>query len=140
VKNIFLLSSINDIDVKENLVSQIRGNFNLEFKYVYYINLQINDYIKNNSINYGDEIIGCLKDFNYLPNVIFLLEYIFNKNVLDFYNYQYHLELKKLSKFYKMYNISYLSNILVSEQINDSKAINPKLISKEDFSNNINDH
>ena len=139
VKNIFLLSSINDKDVKENLVSQIRGNFNLEFKYVYYINLQINEYIKNNSNNYGDDIIGCLKDFNYLPNVIFLLEYVFNKNVLDFYNYQYHLELKKLSKFYKTYNISYLSNIFVSEQINDSKAINPKLISKEDFLNNIND-
>ena len=140
VKHIFLLSSINDEDVKKNLVSQIRGDItNLEFKYVYFNNLKINDYIKNNSNNYDESIIGCLKDFNYLPNVIFLLEYVFNKNVLDFYNYQYQLELKKLSKFYKLYNISYLSNIFVSKQINDSKAINPKLIGKEEFLNNIND-
>ena len=46
VKKIFLLSSINDKDVKENLVSQYKGIKDLKFKYVYYISFGINDLIK----------------------------------------------------------------------------------------------
>ena len=80
-----------------------------------------------------------MKDFNYLPNKKFLLEKVYNNNILDFYNNQYTLALKKLSKFYKTYNISYLSNIFTSKIINDSKTTNPELISEDEFLNNIND-
>ena len=40
VKKIFLLSSINDKDVKENLVSQYKGKNDLKFKYIYYISFK----------------------------------------------------------------------------------------------------
>ena len=133
------MSSINDKDVKGNLVSQIKGSNDLEFKYIYYISLGINDFIQYNSNDYDENIIKCLKDFNYLPNTIFLLENVYNKNILDFYNYQYEFALKKISKFYKTYNISYLSDFFTLKKINDSKAIDPVLISKEEFLNNIND-
>ena len=139
VDNIFLLSSINDKDVKGNLVSQIKCNKELDFKYVYYISLGINNYIEKNSYNIDIDITKCFQDFNYLPNTKFLLEYVYNHNILDFYNNQYTLALKKLSKFYKTYNISYLSYIFTSKKINDSKVINPQFISEEEFLSNIND-
>ena len=125
--NIFLLSSINDKDIKGNLVSQIKGDKELDFKYEYYINLGINKYIEMNSNNYD------------ILNKEFLLENIFKNNILDFYNNQYNLTLKKLCKFYKAHNINYFSNIFTSKKINDSKTINPKLINEDEFLNNIND-
>ena len=139
VNHIFLLSSINDKDVKKNLVSQIKGSNDLEFKYIYYINLGINDFIQFNSNDYDENIIKCLKDFNYLPNTIFLLENVYNNNLLDFYNHQYRFALKKISKFFRTYNISYLSEMLTLNKINDSKANDRKFIGKEDFLNNIYD-
>jgi len=139
VDNIFLISSINDKDIKGNLVSQIKGDKELDFKYVYYNTLGINNYIEKNSNNYDIDIIKCLQDFNYLPKMKFLLENVHKNNILDLYNNQYSLALKKLSKFYKTYNISYLSNIFTSNKINDSKTINPQIISEDEFLKNIND-
>ena len=139
VDHIFLLSSINDKDVKKNLVSQIEGKNDFDFKYFYYINLGINYYILKNSGGYDNDIINCLKDFNYLPNTIFLLDNVYNGNLLDLYNQQYWFALKKISKFFRTNNISYLSRIITSKKINDSKTINRQLISKDEFLNNIND-
>ena len=141
VNHIFLLSSINDKDVKENLVSQIKGDKDkdLKFKYIYYISLGLNDFIQFNSDDYDENIIKCLKDFNYLPFTIFSLENIYDINILEFYNYQYKFALKKLSKFYNTYNISYLSDLFTLKKINDSKTNNPRVITKEEFLNNIND-
>ena len=139
VKKIFLLSSINDKDVKSNLVTQINGLTNENFNYNYYIDLGINQVIKNN-LNIQDKcVINCLKDFNYLPNTIFLLENVYKWNILDFYNSQYMLALKKISKFYKTYNINYLTEIFTKKKINDSKTINLIEINKDEFLNNIND-
>ena len=140
VKSIFLLSSINDKDVKENLVSQIQGKKDLKFKYIYYISLGIDNSIKNLYLNYEDiKVVKCLEDFNFFPNTINLLENIFNWNILDFYNNQYFTILKKLSKFYKKYRLDYLSNLFTNKKINDSKAINPHTIGKDEFLQNIND-
>ena len=139
VTKIFILSSINDKDVKINLVTQFKDLPNEFFNYIYYIDLGINQMIKNN-LNIQDEcIINCIKDFNYLPNTIFLLENVYNWNILDFYNSQYMLALKKISKFYKTYNINYLTEIFTGKKINDSETIVPIEISKDEFLNNIND-
>ena len=139
VKHIFLLSSINDKDVKKNLVSQIKGLNDFDFKYIYYISLGINDYILKISNDYDIDIINCLKNFNYLPNTVFLLKNVYNWNLLDLYNEQYWFALKKISKFFRTNTISYLSSLYTSKKINDSKITNPELISKEEFLNNIND-
>ena len=141
VKSIFLLSSINDKDVKANLVSQIQENTeNLKFKYIYYISLGLEDLIRKKYSNYEDiKVVNCLEDFNFFPNSINLLENIFHWNVLDFYNNQYYTILKKISKFYKKYRIDYLSSLVTNEIINDSKTTNPKLIGKDEFLENIND-
>jgi len=72
-----------------------------------------------NSNNYDNDITKYLQDFNYLLNKEFLLENAYKNNILDFYNNQYSLTLKKLSKFYKTHNINYFSNIFTSKKIND---------------------
>jgi len=140
VKNIFLLSSINDKDVKKNLFSQYKGKTDLNFKYIYYISFGINDLIKENYFDNKNTKLGnCLKDFNFFPNSINLLENVFHMNILDFYNNQYYITLKKISNFYKKYKIDYLTNLFTNKKINDSKTKNPNSIGKDDFFENIND-
>ena len=140
VKNIFLLSSINDKDVKKNLVSQYKGKTDLDFKYIYYISFGINDLIREKYFDNKNEKLGkCLKDFNFFPNSIKLLENIFHWNILDFYNNQYYITLKKISNFYKKYKIDYLTNLFTNRKINDSKTKNPNSIGKDEFFDNIND-
>lgn len=82
---IFLLSSINDKDVKENLVMQIKGNNSLKFKYTYYISLDIDNFIKEISKSVKDGLVlNCLEDFSYLPNSDFLLDNKNDMNILNF--------------------------------------------------------
>ena len=50
VDKIFLLSSMNDKDIKRNLVSQIKWDKKLDFKYAYYITFGIKNYIENNNL------------------------------------------------------------------------------------------
>jgi len=138
VNKIFLLSSINDKDVKDNLASQIKGNNSLKFKYIYYLTLQIDTFIMKNLGNVDDKVSKCMEDFNYLPSTNALIE---NKNeihILDFYNSQYCLILKKLSKFFKNYQIDYITELYNSKKINDSKTNIIESISKDEFLNNIN--
>ena len=140
VKKIFLLSSINDKDVKENLVSQYKGKNDLKFKYVYYISFGINDLIKEKYFkNTNEKLFNCLIDFNFFPNSINLLKNVFLWNILDFYNNQYYITLKKISNFYKKYKIDYLSALFTNKKINDSNTKNPESIRKEEFLDNIND-
>ena len=141
VKKIFLLSSINDEDVKDNLVQQIKGTFDSEFKYEYFRTLEIDNYLKiDNEIKLLDKnIIKCIEYFNYLPDAIFLLKYIYNWNTLDLFNSQYRLILQKLSKFYKKFKIAYIADIKRLCKINNSKDLHPKFIDKTDIINNIKD-
>ena len=107
-KKIFLLSSINDTDVKMNLVTQIKKEKRPLINYVYLNSFfLINEtLIKELLKNQDKNIIDILKYFNYMPVSLFQLEYIYQWNILDFINYQFWLILKNLSKFFKKTNIN----------------------------------
>ena len=131
---IFLLSSINDTDVKDNLISQITGN-NSEnsINYKYIISLFDADEIinpENLIIENKDQIISVLKMFNYLPVSIFLLEFAFNWNTLDFMNSQFSYILKKLSTFFDKFNIKIMSYLNSNKYINSLFNKNKKSIQK----------
>ena len=140
---IFLLSSINDTDVKDNLISQITGN-NSEnsINYKYIISLFDADEIinpENLIIENKDQIISVLKMFNYLPVSIFLLEFAFNWNTLDFMNSQFCYILKKLSTFFDKFNIKIMSYLNSNKYINSLFNKNKKSIQKNYFINNYKD-
>ena len=140
VEKIFLLSSINDEDVKDNLVSQIKKKVNSRLNYKYYINLGIqNSYFDYYSKNENNNVIDCAKRFNYLPISFFLLETLFQWKILDFLNFQYDSILKSLTKFYNNVDINHIKALHINNKINNQFDIEVKKVSinLNDFLNKI---
>ena len=134
-KKIFLLSSINDEDVKDNLF--LKGNNS--FKYTYLNNFKIDKSIENFIADKSPNIQNCIKLFNFIPLSIFLLENIFNWNILDFLNSQFWIVLKQLSEFYEKNIIDFISKLKDENKINSFDDIIKKEINKKDFIDNIKD-
>ena len=132
---IFLLSSINDEDIKDNLFSE--ENKEILFKYTYIINFNFKNSIELLIKDKSEQIKQCIKMFNYLPLSIFLMYNYFNWNILDFLNSQFYLILKQLYDFYQKHNINYISKLIDDKHINNSDDVNIKSITKKDFIDNI---
>ena len=99
-KKIFLISTINDTDIKKNLISTIKNDYSTDLiNYKYIISLfdkeEIIPFIKIEK-NKSDKIMKILGLFNFLSFYLFLLEHIYNWNVLNFINDQFYSILKKI--------------------------------------------
>ena len=141
VKKIFLLSSINDTDVKFNLITHIKKEDIPLFQYNYIISIfqgLEKDILESLKIN-DDNIINILKLFNYLPVCFFLLEYSYNWKLLDFINHQFIAILKKLSNFFHQSNINIISFLYSKGQLNATDTPTKKSITIKYFLDNIND-
>ena len=141
VKKIFLISSINNEEIKQNLSAQNEGKLNSFLNYKNFRNLGFNKEIIPDNINKDNNIIQCIEKFDYLPITIFLLENKFNWNILDFFNSQFLLILKDLSKFFKIFKFDYILELICNDKINikKSNSISYKSINKEEFLKNIKD-
>ena len=134
---IFLLSSINDEDVKDNLFSLKQKD--ILFSYIYLSNLKFDKSIELLIKDKSEENKKCIEMFNYLPFSIFLMENAFNWNVLDFLNSQFWIVLKQLHSFYQIHRIDYMSKLKDNKCINNFGDINTISINKKDFIDNIKD-
>ena len=142
-KKIFLISIINDTDIKKNLISTIKNDYSTDLiNYKYIISLfdkeEIIPFIKIEK-NKSDKIMKILGLFNFLSFYLFLLEHIYNWNVLNFINDQFYSILKKLSVFLDISDIKVMSSLISYGKINSSYNIIKKTIDLKYFLNNIND-
>lgn len=135
-EKIFLLSSINDEDVKENLFSEKKNK--KKFNYIYIANFNLQTEVKQFLSGKKEEEKKCIEMFNYNPLSIFLMENVFNWNILDFLNAQFWIILKQLDDFYNIKNITFINYLLENNLINSTDCINGKGINKEKFIKNIN--
>ena len=140
VKKIFLLSSINDKEVKDYLVSiiQKKPDVKILYKYIMTLDIKITDsdeYTKISDVN----IKECIKQFDDFPIYFFLLENSFNWNVLNFLNFQFLSILKKLKKFFEEFNIDFIKKLYNDNKINEqnSAPASYKSIPIADFIKNI---
>ena len=161
--HIFLLSSINDKDIKSDILCQLR-NENPRLKYQYLIKLiennnllvtinesslnskipdginNLNDLNNNNDkiIKYNDNknklINNILAQFGFLPRYISLLLDKYD-NIYDFSNEEYIKIFRGYKKFFKNFNISNFNNL--SKEYNISG--NPKPMYLTTFIDNLND-
>lgn len=140
-KKIFLLSSINDDDVKMNLITQIKKEEIPPIQYKYLISLFKNpkeEILESLKIK-DNNTINILKFFNYLPVSFFLLEYVYDWNILDFINHQFYLTLIKLTNFFQNKNINIISYLKSNKLINKTDDISKQSISINYFLEIIND-
>ena len=140
VKKILLISSINDEEVKEALVSQIQKKDEVKIKYKYYLNLDFEvSYFETYTKSMDKKAKECLQKFDFIPIFLFLLENSFKWDVLNFLNFQFFSILKNLKNFFDKFNIGYIQKLhnenKINEQSNPSVAF--KNISIEEFLNNI---
>ena len=140
VKKIILLSSINDKEVKDYLVSILQKKTDVRINYDYIMTLDIKitdikEYTKINDI----KIRECIKLFDNLPISFFLLENSFNWNVLNFLNFQFLSILEKMKKFFDEFKIDFIEKLHNENKINEqnSSPVTYKSIPIEDFINNI---
>jgi len=138
-KKIFLLSSINDTDVKKNLVTQIKNETIPDINYIYLVSLFLMDEKKvKEMLKIEDKnIISILKYFNFRPISLFQLQYIYKMKILDFINYQFRLILKNLSKFYNNLNTNNIDYLNSNELINRQDTIIKNSIDIKSFLDNI---
>lgn len=138
-KKIFLLSSINDTDVKKNLVTQIKNETIPDINYIYLVSLFLMDEIKVKEILKIEDknIISILKYFNFMPISIFQLQYIYEMKILDFINYQFRLILNNLSRFYNNLNTNNIDYLISNELINRQGTIVKNSIDIKRFLDNI---
>ena len=150
--HIFILSSINDKDIKTSLKSSIKGT---EVKINYhYIDILIKDTISGillhykdkiilkitSSLNYTDEekfnfILKIIKLFGNLPRFIFVLidKYY---SIFDLLNDEYKKTFVKLNEFYKSANFQTIAKLIEKNYFSKTEL---KSLSKIDFLNIIND-
>jgi len=138
-KKIFLLSSINDTDVKKNLVTQIKNETIPDINYIYLVSLFLMDEKKvKEMLKIEDKnIISILKYFNFMPISLFQLQYIYKMKILDFINYQFRLILKNLSRFYNNLNTNNIDYLNSNELINRQDTIIKNSIDIKSFLDNI---
>ena len=79
----------------------------------------------------------CIELFNYLPLSIFLMENVFDWNILNFLNSQFEAILKDLNEFYEKKDIIYINSLMINNKINNIDDLIPISISKKEFINNI---
>ena len=150
--HVFILSSINDKDIKYSLISSLKG-INPKIKYNY-IEKLIKDTVKGILFNYKEKVLNKLSSeikasdeekfdfiskilnlFGNLPRFIALL---LNKytNVFDLLNNEYKNIFIKVFEFYKW------SNLKVIEELKNNNFFSRnefKSLSKIDFANYLND-
>ena len=138
-KKIFLLSSINDTDVKKNLFTQIKNETIPDINYIYLESLFLMDEKKaKEMLKIEDKnIISILKYFNFMPISLFQLQYIYKMKILDFINYQFRLILKNLSRFYNNLNTNNIDYLNSNELINRQDTIIKNSIDIKSFLDNI---
>ena len=140
VKRIFLLSSINDEEFKDALVSQIQKKDEAKIKYKYILNLDFEvSYFEKYTKKMDIKIKECLKIFDFLPIYFFLLENSFKWDVLNFLNFQFLSILKNLKKFFDKFNIGYIEKLHNENKINEQSNLSDTFnnIKIEEFLKNI---
>ena len=139
-KKIFLLSSINDTDVKNNLAIQIKNEKIPDINYIYLISLflmneeRVKEFLKIEDNN----IINILRYFNFMPISLFQLQYIYKMKILDFINNQFLLILNNLSDFYKNLNTNIIAYLDSNKLINRQETKIKNSIDIKYFLDNIN--
>ena len=134
---IFLLSTINDEDIKDNLFSEKQKD--ILFSYIYISNFKFDKSIELLIKNKSDENKKCIEMFNYLPFSIFSMENYFNRNILDFLNSQFWIVLKQLHDFYQFHKTDHMCKLKDNKFTNNFDDVNTISIDKKDFINNIKD-
>jgi len=139
VKKIFLLSSINDEEVKDALALQIQKK-DVKIKYKYILNLDFEvSYIEHYTKCMDKAIKECLKQFDFIPISFFLIENSFKWDVLNFLNFQFLSILRNLKKFFDKFNIDYIEKLHNENKINEQSNLSVifNRITIDDFLNNI---
>ena len=129
---IFLLSSINDNDVKEQIELKL-SNKEVLLNYHYYYSLIPKGLIESLIINSEkpdnkDDVIKILEKFEFLPKFVFSFLFYYN-TIYDLIFEEYRKIFQKMSKFFPK-----KSNYLILKDINNS---NPLIYKKEELINYI---
>ena len=136
-KNILLISTINDKDVKLNIEKQLSGKNEKEeyicYKYLFKLIIS-----KKDINNLNDVKKNIMKDFGYLPIYQNKLERVYAFNYMDFYQTEIRKIFLNIEKFFKTNKRNYLNQLIDKKEINLSDSLNQKSISFSDFIDNIN--
>ena len=136
-KNILLISSINDGDVKSNIEKQLREKDKDE-KYIEYTYLSKLIIDKRNIKELNDTKKKIIEYFGYLPIYQYRLKKLYNFNFLDFYQKELIKIFSKIEYFFKINESSFLNKLYNDNYINLSENATKKAISLKKFLDNIN--
>ena len=135
-KNILLISSINDKDVKLNIKKELNGE-DKKSKYISYKYLFKLIISKKDINNLNDVKKNIMKDFGYLPIYQNKLKRVYDSNYMNFYQTEIRKIFLYIDRFFINNKRSYLNNLIDNKEINLSDSLNQKSISFSDFINNI---